>query len=409
MPNVDIFLPKGSKEGKSSASKEIKVPRIPDIEFDIGTSQAKDDKTETEKKVKIPKFGVPLPSISSPEKGIDIYRPDIRYEGPKIPKVKRAVFVLVNPNETEQVAANTTPPRKEAVGENETEDVKVKIPKIKMKSNFGMSKDKSAEREAGEEEKSMGAKIKMPKVSFSSGKSGSPKGEGSSSSLKGEKDATPHKDSKDDKGTFRGKIKLPKVEFTSPYSRMATGDTMGKDSLSGDAKGDIQELETPDKMVSTEMVSSHARTEMLDRDSSESPVGFGAEFTSTKVQMWSEADSRSSKAEEKETTSWFKVPKFTLKPHATGFLQITPEGSPQAKRKGELGGEAEVSGSFCLHTSGLDFTSQQMSEEHQVPSAEEGTVTMVTKTTKITRHLVTTETRTGESSATTHKVSDYKS
>ncbi|XP_047248727.1 neuroblast differentiation-associated protein AHNAK [Girardinichthys multiradiatus] len=409
LPNVSLKTGPGSKEGKSSASKEIKVPRIPDIEFDIGTSQAEDDKTETEKKVKIPKFGVPLPSISSPERGMDIYRPDVRYEGPKIPKVKRAVFVLVNPNETEQVAANITPPRKEAMGENETEDVKVKIPKIKTKSNFGMSKDKSAEREAGEEEKSMGAEIKMPKVSFSSGKSGSPKGEGSSSSLKGEKDATPQKDSKDDKGTFRGKIKLPKVELTSPYSKMATGDAMGKDSLSGEAKGDIRELETPDKMVSTEIVSSHARTEMLNRDSSESPVGFGAEFTSTKVQMWSEADSRSSKAEEKETTSWFKVPKFTLKPHATGFLQITPEGTPQAKRKGELGGEAEVSGSFCLHTSGLDFTSQQMSEEHQVPSAEEETVTMVTKTTKITRHLVTTETRTGESSATTHQVSDYKS
>lgn len=91
----------------------------------------------------------------------------------------------------------------------------------------------------------------------------------------------------------------------------------------------------------------------------------------------------------------------------TGFLQITPEGSPQAQRKGELGGETDVSGSFCLQTSGLHFTSEQMSEEHRVSSTEEGTFTMVTKNTRITKHLVTTETRTGESSVTTHQVSDF--
>lgn len=89
-------------------------------------------------------------------------------------------------------------------------------------------------------------------------------------------------------------------------------------------------------------------------------------------------------------------------PPPPGFLQITPEGSPQAQRRGEVGGEANVSGSFCLHTSELDdFTTKEMSEEHQVSSTEEGTVTMMTKTTRITRQMVTTETRTGESSTTT--------
>lgn len=88
-----------------------------------------------------------------------------------------------------------------------------------------------------------------------------------------------------------------------------------------------------------------------------------------------------------------------------GFLQITPEGSPQAQRKGEVGGEVDVLGSFCLHTSGLDLTSQEMSEEQRVSSS------MVTKTTRITRHVVTTETQAGETSATTtttHQVSDFK-
>lgn len=91
----------------------------------------------------------------------------------------------------------------------------------------------------------------------------------------------------------------------------------------------------------------------------------------------------------------------------TGFLQITPEGSPQAERKGEVAGMEDVSGSFCIHASGLDFAAQQMSEEHHVSASEEGTVTMVTKTTRITRQIVTSQTHTAESSTTTSgQVSD---
>lgn len=103
------------------------------------------------------------------------------------------------------------------------------------------------------------------------------------------------------------------------------------------------------------------------------------------------------------------LPVLVSSPPLPGFLQITPEGSPQAQRKGEVGGEVDVLGSFCLHTSGPVITSQEMSEDHQVSSTEEGTVTMVTKTTRITQHTVTTETRTGESSTvvtTTQEVSD---
>ncbi|XP_038161200.1 neuroblast differentiation-associated protein AHNAK [Cyprinodon tularosa] len=405
LPSISFKTDSDSKGGPSSSSKEIKVPRIPDIEFDIGTSQDEDDETEMEKKVKIPKFGVPLPSISSPERHMDFYGSEIFYDGPKKPKVKKAVFVMVNPNETEKVAANISFPKKETAAENDTEDVTMKITKTKTKPNSGKSKEKSSEREAEEEEKLKGAKIKMPKFSFSSGKSGSAdvptKGDGSSSSLNGEKDASPYKDSKDDKGAFGGKIKLPKVVFTSPYSKMTTGDKIEKDLSSEVVKGDINTFETTSKMSSKEVVSSHARTEMLDRDSSESPVVLGAESTSTNVQMWSEVE-----AEEKESTSWFKIPKFTLKPHATGFLQITPEGSPKAQHRGELGGEAEVSGLFSLHTLEFDYTSQPMSEEHNVSSTVEETVTTVTKTTRIT-NLVTTETRACEAS-TTQQVSDFK-
>ncbi|XP_022594242.1 neuroblast differentiation-associated protein AHNAK-like [Seriola dumerili] len=424
-----VNLETGGEVNLSSPSAEIKVPRIPDIEFDIGTSRDEgDDKTEKGKKIKIPKFGVPLPSISSPEGRL--YGAEIQYEGPKMPKVKKAVFVLVDPPKIDEPAPCTGVPEEEPTAEAVTGDVKVKLPKIKMKPNYGKSKDKSAavstERGGEGEEKSKGGKMKMPKVSFSPGKSGSfdvsLKGEGSS--LNGEKDASPHKGSKDDKGTFSGKIKLPKVELTSPYGTMAAGEEdtemsvkLGKGSSTADVGGDAKGLEVKSGNIfgsfseetSKDVVSSHARTDMLDRDSSESPAGSTMEFRSTKIGAWSEVESKSRESEERESSAWFKVPKFTLKPHSTGFLQITPEGSPQAQRKGEVGGEVDVLGSFCLHTSGPVFTTQEMSEEHQVSSTKEGTVTMVTKTSRTTQHTVTTETRTGEASTittTTQQVSD---
>ncbi|XP_049922479.1 neuroblast differentiation-associated protein AHNAK-like isoform X2 [Epinephelus moara] len=325
----------GGESGLSSSGAEIKVPKIPDIEFDIGTSQNEDeDRTEKGKKIKIPKFGVPLPSISSPEGRVDIYGPEIQYEGPKMPKVKKAVFVLVNPPQTDEATACTGLPEEETTYMAEKEDVKMKMPKIKMKPSFGKSKDKSAAviTESELEGEQTGGKTKMPKVSFSPGKSGSfdvtLKGEGSSSSLNGEKDASLHKGSKDDKGTFSGKIKLPKVELTSPYGKMEdTGLSvkLGKDSSPGEAEGDTKGFKKSGKMAATgvseefskDVVSSHARTDMLDRDSSESPASFTMEFSSAKVQAWREVDSQSRESEERESSSWFKVPKFSLKPHST--------------------------------------------------------------------------------------------
>ncbi|XP_034721372.1 neuroblast differentiation-associated protein AHNAK isoform X7 [Etheostoma cragini] len=421
VPEVTLPTKQGSAElgtggeGSLSSSRgDSKVPRIPDIEFDITTSPDKyEDTTEKGKKIKIPKFGVALPSMSSPEGKINIFGPEIQYEGPKMPKVKKAVFVLVNPPQTGDHAACTGLQEKETTPGAEKEDVKVKMPKIKMKPSFGKPKDNAAA------------------LSFSPCKSGSfdvnLRGKGSTSSLNAEKDACPLKSSNGAKGTSSGKIKFPKVELTSPYGKMAAEgeDTemslkLGKDSSPGEVEGDTKGLQVQSgKMavagfseeLSKDVVSSRARTDMLDRDSSESPASFTMEFSSAKVQSWSKVESHSRESEERESSPWFKVPKFTLKPHSTGFLQITPEGSPQAQRKGEVGGEADVLGSFCLHTSGLDFTTQDVSEENQVCSTEDGTVTMVTKTTRITRHMVTSEAQTGESSATTtttHQVSDFK-
>uniref|UniRef100_A0A4W5P0G7 AHNAK nucleoprotein n=1 Tax=Hucho hucho TaxID=62062 RepID=A0A4W5P0G7_9TELE len=174
----------------------IKAPKIPDIDFDIGASQTGDHgaDTSTRQKIKIPKFGVALPAISSPEARVHLKDPEVECEGPKMPKVKKAVF-------------------------------------IKIKPSFGKSGSKensaalSIEGDVDGDDKSKGAKLKMPKVTFSPGKTGSfdvtLKGEGSSSSLNGEKDPTFQNGSKEDKAKL-GKLKLPKIEFSSPYSKIGT-------------------------------------------------------------------------------------------------------------------------------------------------------------------------------------------
>lgn len=331
LPSVSLKAEVKGEGGSSSPHAGIRVPKIPDIEFDIGSSQGGDDsKTEKGKKIKIPKFGIPLPSLSSPEESVNVHGPEIQYEGPKMPKVKKAVFVLVDTPPTNEPATSTSPLKGEAMAEAETENVKVKMPKIKKKPSFGKSKEKSAaaslEKEGAEEEKSKGGRIKMPKVSFSSGKSASfggdtVKREGSSSSLNGE---SPHKGSKEEKVAFSGKIKLPKVEFTSLYGKA------GARGADMETSGELGKHSSPEEVQSSTMlpggfteeplkdlVSSRARTEMLDRDSSESPSGFATEFTSTKFQAWSKVESKSRESEERESSSWFKVPKVTLKPHAT--------------------------------------------------------------------------------------------
>ncbi|KAM6958755.1 uncharacterized protein prx [Aplochiton taeniatus] len=441
LPTISVQGKQGSatgadtKNGLSSSNIEFRPPRIPDIEFDIGASDDEDKEAGKGRKMKIPKFGVALPSISPPEGRMNVHGYDILYEGPKMPKVKKAVFVLVDPP-PEQPSASTKPPLGElAVGGVDTGDLQIKLPKIKMKPTFGKSGSKervdyaSAEREVEGEEKSKGGQIKMPKVSFSPGKSGSfdvsLKGEGSNSSLNGDS-------SKDDKAKFSGKIKMPKVELTSPYCKVSGGDEgaemaaklMEDTGLGGvvGADGKVTKeksakMSFPGYSKKTEVeggeeargdvVSSFARTEMLDRDSSESPSplvpGFALGFSSGKAQAWGqeEAKSREQMTEERETNPWFRVPKFHLKPHSTGFLQITPEGSPQGRRRGEVGetGEEELSGTFRLQSpTEMGFTCRELSEQHHVTAAQEGGVTMVTETTKRT---VTMETRTAKSTTTT--------
>ncbi|XP_026143755.1 neuroblast differentiation-associated protein AHNAK-like [Carassius auratus] len=392
-------------KGGTDANLEagLQAPKIPELDFDIETAQADTNNSDEDKKqtgkVKIPKFGIPLPSLSSPEinikssqgKGHSInIDSKVEYESPRLPKVTKAVFVMVDP-QTESSAS--------VGGEAsaETIDVKIKQPKIKMKPSFGKSQSNEkgkaiyCEDEVETEGKSKTAKLKFPKVTFSSGQRGSfdvtPSGsdDGTSPSLNGNKDEK----------TMFGKLKLPKVDFSSPYSKnesegeeMETSMKLRMDS-SGESKdskesktisgtmsfpGLKKKTEKDEKMrKSSTIVSSKARTEMLaEREGSESPVPtVSSGFVSVM------------KCEEREETTWFKVPKVTLRPHSTDILHITPESSPKGSKSSLPCSSEGASGGFYVKMPSVEFLTHEMPSEHLITKTE-GTLTIVTKTTKYT-------------------------
>nr|XP_021323576.1 periaxin isoform X18 [Danio rerio] len=401
MPKVKVSasgtdINKTEKGADANLKADLQAPKIPEIDFDIGTAQVETNFSEGDKKqkIKIPKFGIPLPSLTSPEANITPLQikghsipvdSEVEYEGPRLPKVTKAVFVMVNP-QTESSAS--------AAGETsaEIEKEKLKQTKITMKQSFGKSTEKGKAIHYGEEVefegKSKTGKLKLPKVTFSSGQKGSfdvtPSGsdDGASPSLNG--------GDKDERAKF-GKLKLPKLEFFSPYSKdteeeleismrketswelketketKTTSSTMSFPGLKKKPGKDeeVQEIGT--------LVSSKARTEMLaEREGSESPAHIeSAGFVSLK------------KSEEREETTWFKVPKVTLSPHSTGILHITPESSPKASKSSIPGSSEQASGGFYVKMPSVEYLTQEMSSEHTT-SKTEGTRTVVTKMTKYT-------------------------
>ncbi|KAK7151445.1 hypothetical protein R3I94_007939 [Phoxinus phoxinus] len=383
----DATFIKGGTDANLKA--DLPAPKIPELDFDIETAQVDTNHSEEDKKqtgkVKIPKFGIPLPSLSSPEVNIASSRvkghsinvdSEVEYEGPRMPKVTKAVFVMVNP-QTESAAS--------VGGEASAEigDEKLKLPKIKMKSSIGKSRSNekgnavNLEQEVETEGKSKTGKLKLPKVTFSSGQRGSfdvtPSGSDDGTSLNGDKD---------EKAMF-GKLKLPKLEFFSPYSKetvqeeemeMETSMTRLRKETSGESKesketksisGTVRETDT--------LVYSKARTEMLaEREGSESPIAtVSTAFVSVK------------KSEERQETTCFKVPKFTLSPHSTGILHITPESSPKGSKSSLHCSSEEASGGFYVKMPSLEYLTNEMSSEHLITKTE-GTRTVVTKTTKYT-------------------------
>ncbi|XP_016318708.1 neuroblast differentiation-associated protein AHNAK-like isoform X3 [Sinocyclocheilus anshuiensis] len=398
---MDAKFLKGGTDANLKA--DLQAPKIPELDFDIETAQANTNNSEEDKKqtgkVKIPKFGIPLPSLSSPEANIRSSQgkghsinidSEAEYESPRMPKLTKAVFVMVNPQ-----IENTASIGGEASAE--IVDEKHKQPKIKMKPSFGKSPSNEKEKaiycedEVETEGKSKTGKLKLPKVTFLSGQRGSfdvtPSGsdDGTGPSLNGDKY---------EKSMF-GKLKMPKVEFFSPYSKDASEEEEMETSLKlrNEASGESKEskesktisgtMSFPGLRKKTEkdeevrkintIVSSKAKTEMLaEREGSESPVPtVSAGFVSV------------TKSEEREETTWFKVPKVTLSPHSTGILNITPESSPKGCKSSLPCSSEEASGGFYVKMPSVEFLTREMPSEHLITKTE-GTLTVVTKTTKYT-------------------------
>ncbi|XP_051953179.1 neuroblast differentiation-associated protein AHNAK-like [Xyrauchen texanus] len=397
--NTDV----SSKREHKLSNIEITTPKFPELDIDNRTAQVGTDNAEEDKKqvgkAKIPKFGIPLPSLCSPEANIKSSQvkcnsvtvdSEIEYEGPPMPKVQKAVFVMVNP----QMVSSASLGGKASAGIGDE-----KLPKIKMKKSFGKSRSNekgksiNGKDDVETEGKPKTGKLMLPKVTFSSWKTvsfdvkqgGSDDGKGLN--LNGDKD---------EKAMF-GKLKLPKVEFFSPYSKeideeedMETSMKLLRTETSGNGK-EIKEAKTksgkmscPGEKKKTGMdeemgeigalVSSKARTEMLaEWERSESPIPtVSAGFISGK------------KSKEREETTWIKVPKVTLSSHSTGSLQITPEGSPRRSKSSLPCSSDEASGGFYVKMPSIEFSTQKMSSENIVTETKEGTLTVVKKVTKYT-------------------------
>ncbi|KAK3570263.1 hypothetical protein QTP86_017117 [Hemibagrus guttatus] len=316
----------GLGSGLSLPKTDIKAP-----ELDYGTVQDDtSDKMNTKPgtMVKIPKFGVALPSLTSPEAKVNVKspkgsslttNPEIQYEGPPIPKVTKAVFVLVN-SQTESYVHVTSKASAETVGK------KIKMPKITDKQSFGKShsKGKGTISEEEDEEEKMDEEVKT--------------------------------------GAFR----LPKLEFSSPYLKnVGEAETFeigmepenkGSTEVSHGTKSKSGKISFPgfkkksvigdEESKNGSLVSSKARLEMLKENQGfESPVPNISLGTNILEESESKDDVRNRKdVEEKEETAWFKIPKVTLSPHSTGILQIAPEGSPKKSKSSLQYSSEEISG-----------------------------------------------------------------
>ncbi|XP_041092355.1 neuroblast differentiation-associated protein AHNAK-like isoform X2 [Polyodon spathula] len=450
-PKVDIKAPK----------VEIKAPKVNIKEVEAGSLELDPDKKS---KVKIPKFGFDLPKLTEPQADIEVSAPDTKikvkkpeikgkgsevpskskkidgeYEGPKMPKVKKAVFVFVKP----KTNGSSTSVSEGEVSVDSAE-AKIRMPKIKMKPTFGKSHSKlkglevngEADGDEGEGEgKSKSGKIKMPKVTFSPGKTGSfdvtlngsggKKGEGSGPHVNGESDPTFQNGSQEDKAKF-GKLKLPKIEFSSPYTKEAEGDAemsmklVKTEEISGaDGEGKGMKFKSPkitfpsfkkkgkgEEEKPGALVSSNARTEMAllesgDKKTTESSsklklsIGFvsgrsreeyAEESNSSAARGESdrvptlrgvqgvEEDTSKRKTEGKEKSPKFRLPKFSLSPKSKGVLEISSEGSPQGSRDSlQQTRDVASSGGFKIQMPSLGFKMSQEvhTSEEQIMTAEE--------------------------------------
>ncbi|XP_073671945.1 uncharacterized protein prx [Paramisgurnus dabryanus] len=379
-PEIDANFPKSkTTDTEISTPKKMTSPKIPDIDFNIETGQVDPNNEDVKRqaaKVKIQKFGIPLPSLSSPEanltsslvKGHSVpvdYQ--VEYESPTMPKVRKAVFVMVTP-ETQRVA-----------GSEASTDLKyegVKLTKFKMKSSFSKSQsnEKGKSLSGGEEEvetqkKTKTSMLKLPKVTLSPGKTGSFEVTPTGSDDRTSQPLNGHKDD----NTKLVKLKFPKVEFFSPY----TGEkekTETATKLRKETSGDGKESKSG-KMLFSGVKKKTGKDEDELREG-----GGGLVYSKARTEMLEEHET----CEEREETTWFKVPKVTLSPHSTGLLHVTPNESPKGSKTSLSCSGEEAIGGFYVKMPSVEFSTHEMSSEQLVTETKEKNVSVMTKTTTYT-------------------------
>ncbi|XP_043357389.1 periaxin isoform X2 [Dermochelys coriacea] len=406
------FHHSGSKELPRTSAAGIRDEKGCGVKAPGGKGDASEAEAGKKYKMKLPKFGIALPKATQEGGEGDLSRGESKAQEAeakvKMAKVKKAVFVLVKPKGKGVEASSGL---LEADGEAAAGFLegdgggKVKVPKIKLKPNFGLSLSKSkagvevngelepSAQEVGELEK--GSKLKLPKLGFSKTEvtdlgTG---GKGSASKLNGEEGELSLQNGSQDSKAKLGKIKLPQVEFSSPYKAAEMDPEMNLKLVRAEEAKDEAHVSTfmalkaakfkspkitfsgfkkKDGEQAGNVVSSAARTEMAllekgerDQDAKPETSKISLGFTSKSKGEYNvergELDSR-------EKSPKFKFPKLALSPKTRGELEVASE---QQERGGFSQWEGEkgtgVLEGFKIRTPKLGFATQL---EEQIP--EEG-------------------------------------
>ncbi|XP_074794030.1 periaxin isoform X2 [Natator depressus] len=377
---------------------------------------AKGDTSEAEAgkkyKMKLPKFGIALPKATQEGGEGDLSREESKAQEAeakvKMAKVKKAVFVLVKPKGkgVEASSGLLEGDGEAAAGFLEGDGgSKAKVPKIKLKPNFGLSLSKPkagvevngelepSAQEVGELEK--GSKLKLPKLGFSKTEVTDlvTSGKGSASKFNGEEGELSLQNGSQDSKAKLGKIKLPQVEFSSLYKAAEMDPEMNLKLVRAEEAKDEAHSSTFMALKAAKfkspkitfsgfkkkegeqagnVVSSAARTEMAllekgerDRDAKPETSKISLGFTSKSK---GEYNVERGKLDGREKSPKFKFPKLALSPKTRGELEVTseqPEQGGSSQWEGEKG--TGVLEGVKIRTPKLGFSTQL---EEQIP--EEG-------------------------------------
>ncbi|XP_063793768.1 periaxin [Pseudophryne corroboree] len=338
MPDVEISTPKikahdeyeveGTKiqhklsknvEGGDSTKKDSKIK---DEHKQHGTTE---DDADRKYKVKLPKFAVSLPKAMSGD--VELSAPKLRSEAKESEinmktlssehdtdhegRKKKNIFSL---GKVKDKSLGLLSSDADTSLETEGPEVKVKIPKIKMKPSFGRSRGKgkggevngefeSSRRTEGNTDRSLddtakSGKIKFPRLGFSSSKTNSGEinvnGTSSPGHLNGDKEISIQNGSQDGAGKD-GKLKFPKVEFSSPYKGKEVDSEMNLRLVKTEeqeTKDESNESSFSSKFKSTKITFSGFKKKEKGEDH---PISSSARTEMATVENVGEGDSKSGK------------------------------------------------------------------------------------------------------------------